>query len=322
MSTYIVDVKSANSVTAEMFSKYTSFPRKDKKFISKVKEFKVKELQKVFGKTTVQKVNKKIRLRPITLMSKHTSDFLDIILPKLKEVVIAKKELCAEMRKAKEQRLNPNRLVCLQKGMEVKRIPLGESVSFVQDAGWKFISKQEYKTILKAAPSTVTYLKVVKQTKELREKQKKFTNFNSRSARRYSKLKTGEITFSKTIKAELEERPKQASSYTYELPVKEDGKTVHFITRTINVTPKDKSTWKAPRPELKDEAYTPVNEVRVVSNLTSLPKHIAKWQAKKFKTASSEIRQVRKSNKAKSKAARKARNAEVTAIEEVLMEKK
>ena len=109
------------------------------------------------------------------------------------------------------------------------------------------------------------------------------------------------------------------------MPVFKNGKNGEIMAYS-NIrfvkNPKLKTDWKAPRPELKDEVYTPVNEVRVVSKLTSLPKHIAKWQAKKFKTASTEIRQVRKSNKAKSKAVRKARNAEVIALEEVLMEKK
>lgn len=146
-----------------------------------------------------QKVSKLVRLRPIKLISKETLAKIEIS-KNLEE--LAKLSKAANIKKDKSK---GNSLVCITNNTDFKRLPKPEALPYVQDAGWKYCSKEQYKTWLKIQASKVEYLKPKVLTKEEQKTAKDFVNYGARKYRRLFKKKEKQPTFSKETKAELEE---------------------------------------------------------------------------------------------------------------------
>ena len=201
-----------------------------------------------------QKVSKLVRLRPIKLISKETLAKIEIS-KNLEE--LAKLSKAANIKKDKSK---GNSLVCITNNTDFKRLPKPEALPYVQDAGWKYCSKEQYKTWLKIQSTKVEYLKPKVLTKEEQKEAKNFVNYGTRKYRRLFKKKEKQPTFSKETKAILEE----SASKKERLSFKRGRLGEPMFVKKI-------------RKEITQLVQVPTKVVKVCQAINILPKGIKAW---------------------------------------------
>ena len=247
-------------------------PRKQKKVVKKALKSQIQDFDSVI--TQPQKRNKKIRKNSYRLLDPVKRKLM-LEMMELEAKIKASEAMLVKKKSLTRQANNENRLVCIMNNKQVKRLPLRDAKVFVEEAGWYYISKSEYKKLYIAPSNGINIIKKLgrKMTIEERKAQQQFVNPQSRRNRRLFEIKLkGEPTFSQKLKIELDDYTINSKDLVQHR-ISSEGKHVVKITKKV-----PSADWMPPRYGLGE--YKPNDSLRVTKHVTLLPKRNKRAQVK------------------------------------------